>query len=249
MGPTIADDPYRQLSGVLEFAIGAAREAHRAFGTMRPGGQTYRFSELHHRLVEIARIVRREDREERRLEASADAPVAHVALLTGPASGDPQTVRFERDLGSVERDRRDGPGDVRADSGKFLELRDGSREPSPVLPNDSAGCLEEAVGPSVVAGALPDFEDTTEGSTREGVHRREGVHEPFEIGSGLCDARLLKENLGHPDPVRVAVRSPWERSALEAVPTEQGGGELRRQGLGNRRRRTHGPSVPDERGT
>jgi hypothetical protein len=235
VGPTRASDPYRQRSGVLEFAIGAAGEAHRAFGTTGPGGETYRFSELHHRLVEIARMVRREDREERRLEASADAPVAHVALLPGPASGDPQTVRLERDLGPVEGDRRDGPGGVRADPGKSLELSDGGREPSPVLPYDSTGCLEEVVGPGVVAGALPDFEDATEGSTREVVHRRKGVHESLEVGSGLRDARLLKENLGHPDPVRVAVRPPRERTTLQAIPTEQGGGEFRRKRLPDRR--------------
>ena len=70
-----------------------------------------------------------------------DEPVPHVALLARPASRDPQAVRLERDLGAVERDRRDGPGDVRAHSGKFFELGDRRGELAPVLSDDSTGRL------------------------------------------------------------------------------------------------------------
>lgn len=178
---------------------------------------------------------RREERAERGLEPSPDGPVAHVAFLASPSRRDPQTVRLECDFGTAEGEGGDGSGDVRTYSGELLELGERGRESAAVVPNDPPGGLVKAVGPGVIAGAFPNLEDATERRAREDVDRRERVHEPFEVGNGLRDARLLKKDLGDPDPVGIAVGAPGERSPLKVIPTEQGPCELRGRGLRDRR--------------
>jgi hypothetical protein len=78
----------------------------------------------------------RQEGDERGLETCADGSCAHVSLLPRPAGRDPQTVRFEGELGAIERDCRDGPSDVRTDAGKLFELGYGRRETTSLLADD-----------------------------------------------------------------------------------------------------------------
>jgi hypothetical protein len=119
-----------------------------------------------------------------------------------------------------ERDRRDGPSDVRTDAGKLLKLGGAGGEATSEFPNDTAGRLAQVVGPGVVARSLPHLEDSVEGGARESVDRGERGHEPFEVRSGLGDAGLLKQDLCDPDAVRVAVAPPRQRSAVAAIPAK-----------------------------
>jgi hypothetical protein len=170
-----------------------------------------------------------------------DVRVPHVPFLTGPAGRDPPPVRFERDHGATERDRRDGSGGVRADARKGLELGDGGRESPLPLPHDPAGRRVQVVGASVVASALPDLEHLTDRGPRERADRREGAHEPLEVRRGLRDAGLLEEDLRDPDAVRVPVTTPRQRSPVETVPSEEGRSERGRERRRGRRSGTHGP--------
>jgi hypothetical protein len=222
-----------------------ARERGRALRAGRSGRPTDRFPKLHDRLVERAGVRPGQDRSEGLLEASADERVLQVPFLAGPAGRDPQSVRFERDDGAAERDRRDGSGGVRADARKGLELADGGGEPTFPLPHELASRRVQVVGTGIVAGALPGLQDPADGGLREGVDRGERSHEPLEVRGRLRDARLLEEDLRDPDPVRVPVVAPRQRSTVETVPSEEGGRERGRERRHGRRSGTHGPRTRD----
>jgi len=250
MRPGWARRPSRQRPRIRELPEGPAGERDRTGGAIGADRSADRLPQLHHRLVERTGALSWQDRDERRLEPSAHVSVPDVPCLPCPACRDPQAVRLERDLGPVERDRRHGPRDVRADPGEPFELGNGGREVPPVVPEDRAGRFVEVVGACVVAGALPELEHPRTGSVRERHDRRERREEPLEVRAGLGDPRLLEENLRHPDAVRVAVPPPGERATVGFEPAEQRRRKRGRKTGHARRSGPHGRTVvPDERGT
>jgi len=225
--------------------MSTARERGRAGRAVRPGRSADRFPELHDRFVERAGLRRGQDRGEGLLEPSTHERVPHVAFLAGPTGRDPPAVRFEGNHGATERDRGHGPGGVGADSRKGLELGNGRGEPASRLSHDPAGGRVQVVRPGIVAGALPDLQDPTEGRARERVDRGERADEPLEVRGGLRDARLLEQDLRDPDPIRVPVAAPRKCSTVDTVPLEKGGREGGREQSRGRRSGTHGPRTPD----
>jgi hypothetical protein len=223
----------------------AARERDRARRAIRSGRPTDRLPELHDRLVELAGVRSGQDRNEGLIESTEDERVSQVPVLPGPTSGDPPTVRLERDHGLIERDRRDGAGDVRADARQGLEFGNGGGEATLPRPHDPAGRREQVVGAGIVAGPLPDLQDPAHGRARERANRGERAHESLEVRGRLCDARLLEEDFRDPDPVRVPVVAPGQRPMVEAVPSDEGRRERGRERRHGRRSGTHGPRGSD----
>ena len=249
VGPFGVRASAREAPGVGELETGPAGERDRADPALRTHGPADGLAELHHGLVERTGVPRREDRSEGRLQPVAHAPVPHVAFLAGPAGDDPDSVRLEGDLGAAERDRRDGPRDVRPDAGESLELGGGRRETAPALPHDPSRGFVEVVRAGVVAGPLPELEDPPSRGPRERLEGRERREEPLEVGTRLGDPRLLEKDLGDPHPVGVPVPAPRKRSTMVAVPSKERGGERDRKSARRRRNGPHGRIVvPDERG-
>jgi hypothetical protein len=232
---------------VRPLPAGTARSSYRADRAAGPEGKADGLAQLHHGLVERPGRLRRQDGEERAPEARAHSGVADVTLLERPAGRDAQPVRLEGNHRPAEGEGGDGSGDVRTDAGQLLELVHRAREPTPSLPHEEAGGLVEAMGPGVVAGPLPDLEDLPDRGPRERLDGGEPLDEPGEVAGRGGDARLLQEDLGDPDVVRLPVRAPGKRPTVGVVPSEKVGRERGRERLDGRRRSgTHGPRGPDE---
>ena len=236
-------------SRVSELATCPAGERHGAHAAVRPRRETDGLAELHDGLVERAWAPPGEDRAEVLFDLLAHPGIPHVPLLPGPSSRDAEPIRFDGDRRAAERDRGHGAGDVGADSGKAFELGDRGRDCSAQIPDDLPGCFVEVVGPSIVSGPLPDFQHTTDGGSGEIAHGRELANEPHEVPRRRRDARLLEEDLGDPDAVRVPVLAPRKRTSRAAVPAEQAGHERRGKRSIDLRARTHGTHARIEPGT
>ena len=214
----------------LELEERPARERDRTVVAVRAHRSADRLPKLHHRLVELAGTRRGHEPEQDGLEVGSNGAVADVPLLPGPAGRDPQPVRLERDLASAERDRSDGPCDVRPDPGKRLELGNARGKLASVLVDDPPGGRVEVVRPGVVARPFPDLEHASDRRAGERVDGRKGAHEPLEVRGRLLDSRLLQQHLGDPDPVGVPVRAPREEATVPAIPAEEFVHEVRRRG-------------------
>ena len=213
-----------------------------AIGERRP---TDRFSEFHDGLVERSGVPRGENGGERPLEARADPRVANVSLLPGPTSRDAEAVRLERDGRFTEGDRRHRPCDVGTHTGERLEFGDRAGEGASVLPEDLLRGFVQAVSTRVVPRPLPELEDPADGRMRESLDGGEGPDEPLEVRDRLGDPRLLQEDLGDPDPVRLPISSPGERSPFATVPANEGRPERGRKRQSSCRNGSHGPRPAD----
>jgi hypothetical protein len=237
----------RHRPGIGQLPARTARERHGTVCAVRPARSTDRLPELHDRLVELSRVRPGQDGGERVRKAPADGRDAEVPFLSGPAGRDPEAVRLEGHVRPAERDGRDRPGDVRADSGKALELGNGGGKPPSPLVHDLAGRRMEMVSAAVVAGALPELQYPGPRRAGERLDGRELAHKPLEVRGGQGDPRLLKEHLCDPDPVRVPVGAPRKRASMGAVPSEECRDERGRDRRGNPRGgSTHGAQRLDE---
>jgi hypothetical protein len=217
----------RKGARVPQFAPRPAGEPHRTRAARRCDRPADRLAELHHRLGEPSRPFDRQQALEGRPQPGPDRGGAKVALFPGPPGRDPEAVRLERDLPRVEGEARDGPRDVGADSGERLELGHGARQlPVERIP-DLLGGPVEVSRPGVVPRTLPRLQHLGRGRAGEGVDCREPPHEPVEIRLRLRYPRLLEQHLRDPDPVRVAVVAPGERSSVGPEPTQQRCGQRR----------------------
>ncbi len=161
---------------------------------------------------------------------TADLRRSEVALLADEPGRDPKPVRLERDHRPIEREGGDGSGDVRSDARERLELGHRVREAAAALERDRPGRRVEVAGAGVVARTLPDLQDPVERRDGERLDRREGVEEPIVVRRRLGDAGLLEEDFGEPDPVRVAIAPPGERSPVSGEPGEEGPDGFGREG-------------------
>ena len=83
-------------------------------------------------------------------------------------------------------------------------------------------------GPGVVSRALPGLQDLNAVRVGQSRDRGEPSHETLEVRDRLSDAGLLQEDLGDPDPVRVAIATPGERATVGPEPSKKGRGHRRR---------------------
>ncbi len=234
---------------VPKLEAGAAAERDRAPRAFRVGGETERLSELHHRLIELARTPGRKDRPKVLLERRANPGVSHVPFVPGPPGRDPKPVRFEGDRRRPERDRRDRARDVGTDPGEPLELGDGGRDRAAHGPDHDPRCFVEVVGTGVVSGPLPDLQHPADGGSGERFDGGKLAEEPREVRARRSDPRLLEEDLRDPDAVRVPVEAPRKRPLGTAIPAEKTRCERRGKRSTDRRARPHGTRVRDEPGT
>jgi hypothetical protein len=225
-GPALASG---QRAGVVHLAGRPAARSDRtalARGDDRPAD---RLAELHDRLVERAPVGTRENLLEGGAQPGADRGPAYVPLLPGPAGGDSDAVCLERDHRHAEGEARDRPRDVRADPREALELLDRVGHHAGPVALDEAGGPVEVPGSCVVARARPGSEHLGLRRRRERGDAGEASDEPLEVRTSLGDARLLEEDLGHPDPVRVPILPPRERPTVLVEPGEEVAGETRRE--------------------
>ena len=232
--------PDGEGRGVGELLGGAASEPDRA---VRAGGRDRtadRLAELHQRLVELPRRVARQHLLQSGREASADPGGGDVARVACPPRGDPEAVRLEGDHGGSVEEARQSARHIRAHARKLLPLGDGRWEAPGALPDDPLGRLVEVARAGVVAGSLPGLQDLLPPGPGQRLDGGEATREPLEVGDRLLDAGLLKEHLGDPDLVRVAVGPPGERASVGAEPVEECSGER----PGDRSRRSGGARGP-----
>lgn len=222
----------RDRAGVVELPEGAAGERDGAGVAAGRARDADSFPELHERLVERAAGPAVERLRQGSFEPPAGPGSAEVPRLEEEPGGDPESVRLERDDRSIVGEGGDRPGDVRADARQPLEFGDGARE-APVVPRDDlAGGRVEVARPGVVTGPFPELQDATERCPRERLDGRERVRQSLEVGYRLRDAGLLEEDLGEPDPVRVAISPPGKGPTVPLEPPEERGDRRRRERRG-----------------
>ena len=221
VGPHLRARP-RDRPGVVPLAPGPAASRERAGVASGATGKADGLPELHQRLVERSARSAPERPEEPVLEPTADLRPPEVAFLADEPGRDPEPVRLERDHRPIEREGRDGSGDVRADARERLELGDRVGEAAAAPEGDRPGRGVEVAGAGVVARSLPGLEDPVERGGGERLDRRERDQKPLEVRDRLGDAGLLEEDLGEQDPVGVAVASPGEGPPVPGEPGEEG---------------------------
>jgi hypothetical protein len=153
---------------------------------------TDRLPKLHHRLIEAAGLVVREERSQHGLQAVPHGRRAEVSYLPRPAGRDAQPVRFQRHRGRVKGEARDCAGNVRADPGQRLQLRNRGREDPAELVTHLPGRRVEVAGARVVAGPLPRLQHVTDLRLGERFDRGKPRQESLEVRPRLGHAGLLQ---------------------------------------------------------
>lgn len=207
--------------GILPALERPAEGPHGACRTPRPVRLAEELPELHHGLVELARVIGRDLLRQRGRQAADRVRPFRVPFERAPAGHDPARVRVERRHRLTEREARDRGGDVRTDAGQPAELRGGCRQPPSVVPDDVAGRRVKVPGAGVVARPLPELQHLRERRVRQGPNVGKARDEPLVVGGRLGDPGLLQEDLGDPDAVRVAVDPPGKGAAVPLEPVEE----------------------------
>jgi hypothetical protein len=248
MRPRRTDARPRDRARVRELSVGPAVGLHRALGAAGGGREADRLAQFHQCLVERARLARGREVLERPAEPLPHHRGAEVALFPSPAGGDSKAVRLQRHIGSAEGEARDGPGDVGSDSRQSLELGHGPRQLAAEGGPEDPGGGVQVPGARVVPRALPCLQDRAAVGPGQRGDVREPGDEPLEVGNRLSDARLLEEDLGHPDAVRVAVEPPGEGTTVGPEPGDEGSGHRGGDGRYDLRpaARAHGGAPKEE---
>lgn len=204
-----ADAPQR-----ADGAPGRAREADEA-------------GEVHERLIPVAGAAPRKEPHGRGLDRAAVAEAQE-------AGEDPNGVPVDGRNVEAEGDRGDGAGRIRPDSGEGAQRRDVGRKPAAVPSNDDARRGVKVPRPGVVAEAAPLGEDGRARGAGEGAHRRKPPEEPAPARGAHLDARLLEDQLGDEDPVRIAGPPKGEIAPVPRVPQEEAAGDVAAEAPGRR---------------
>ncbi len=236
VGPTRSPARGRDRPRVRQLPDRPAAERDRAGPAVRMPREADGLSQFHDRFRELPRAVRGDQSGEREFQTPSGPGRPGIAGLPGPPGRHAEPVGLERDGRRPEREARDGPGDVRADPGQRLQLRDRLGQLASALGDQPAGRGVEVPRPGVVARPLPGLEDGGRRRGGEVAHGREPGEEPLVERYHRRDPGLLEHHLGDPDPVRIAVAAPRERPPVAREPGDERRPERRvkRTGAGRR---------------
>ena len=179
-------------------------------------------AEIHHRLVEVARPVRGQQRlgpGGEFLPGGGGADRRGDAVIPGQHAVD---VAVHDGGRQPECDRADGCRRVVAHALESADAVERVREPAE-CDNLPRGGVQVA-GAAVVAQPLPEPQHRVLGRCRQALHVREGGHETLPVGLPLGDPGLLEDDLAEPDGIGVAGAAPRKVPSVVRVPGEQGFG-------------------------
>src|SRR3990172_9217842 len=187
----------------------------------RRGRLTDRRPQFHHRLIEGARDVRRDELSCEYPDPPTGRGIRHVLSEPEEPGDDADYVPVDGRNRDAERNARNGSRRVGTDSREGCEgIVRGRHVPSMLL-DDRLRSGMEMPRPAVESEALPHREDVIEGSCREIADGREACDEPFVVRGTARDPRPLEEILRDEDAIRIPRPAPREIPPVGAVPCEQ----------------------------
>ena len=227
--PRPAAPRARELRGA-PFPARGAGVAHRAPRARGRGLRGTPSPELHERLVEVARPIRRDEVARRAPRAAAATPARRLAVdAKSRARTRPRSRRPPR-AGSAKAMLATAPAVYGPNPGSARSASSEAGQPA-VARERRARRGEQVPGARVVAEAAPEREDLVLWRRRERRQRRESRDEPRVVRDHRRDLRLLQHHLREPDAVRV-------RAVLREAPRQARGGRRRtRRGGGGGARR------------
>ena len=132
------------------------------------------------------------------------------------AGEDAVDVAVDDGGGEVEGKGADGSGGVVAYALQRADAFEGGGETA--CSHNLAGSRVEVACPAVVAQSLPLAQHFVLGGGGQVGHCRPSVHEALPVGQSLLYARLLQDDFGEPDGIRVACLPPGQVAAVLAEP-------------------------------
>jgi len=199
---------------------GAAAGDDRAKQALRPSWHAQSGTELHQRLVAVARPRRIEKLFRGGEQPSPGGAPFRVSLQGEPAGEDPLDVAVEHRCHNAEGDARDRRRGVAADARQRQQAVEGARKAGTGR-RDLLCRGMELPRPPVVAEAGPESEHVVQGRRGQRFHGRKAVQEALVIRQHHLDARLLQHHLGEPDAIGVALPPPGQVAAVPVKPVEK----------------------------
>ena len=206
----------------------ASRRLRRAYG--RP--------QLHERLVEIARALRRYERVSKCPEPFGGGGECGVVTDGTETCEDPHHIPVHRRGATVVPYRGDGTSRVFANPFHLAPTSDISGEDSVVLGDEGLRGLEEEAGAPVVSKTLPLLAHLVERSARQMAHCGPARHPLAVILFDSLDLSLLEHHFGDPDSVGALggagschagrrLQPPRQRAVASIIPSEEVGANCR----------------------
>ena len=153
--------------------VSAAPTRHRAFDAARRPRGAYTGAQLHHRLVAVARRVRRDQLLRGALQLHPPPRRTQVAAHGEQSRQHARHITVQRGVGFAIGDAEDRRGGVAADPGEAERSFEFAREAAAVARNDFFGRAMQVARPAVIAESRPEFEHFLASRACQRPHGRE----------------------------------------------------------------------------
>jgi hypothetical protein len=135
------------------------------------------------------------------------------------AGEDTIDIAIDDGSGEAEGDAPDGGSGIVAYALEFPDFFEGVREMAEG--DDLLGGVVEVAGSAVIAQALPLAQHLVFRGGGKGLNGRPSVHKALPVVPALLDLRLLEDDLGEPNGVRVAGLPPRQIATVLTEPLKE----------------------------